>query len=45
MLLANQEILRGVYPEPKDEILYFVQDDKRGAQDDEKRLYVKPLNI
>jgi len=33
----NAEILRGVYPEPHDEILHFVQDD-REAKDD------KPAN-
>jgi len=28
------EILRGVYPEPKAEILHFVQNDRRRAQND-----------
>ena len=35
-LKPKTETLRGVYPEPKDEILHFVQDDRRRrAQDDQ----------
>jgi hypothetical protein len=35
---SKDEILHGVYPEAKDEILHFVQDDsRRRVQDDSRR--------
>jgi hypothetical protein len=33
---SKDEILRGVYPEPKTEILRFTQDDRRGRAQDDK---------
>jgi hypothetical protein len=34
---GSDKILRGVYPEPNDEILHFVQNDKRRAQNDKAK--------
>ena len=35
--MDSDKILCGVYPEPNDEILHFVQNDKRRAQNDKAK--------